>query len=452
MTQIIKRENIYKFTISLLVPLIIIILKPINLEMRQGVILGSIFLTVIWWGTGIVHKDAASIFLLIIFVLLGDTSLEKIFYFPVSDTFVLVVSSFLISQGIINSKVADKFSYIILNKYCYNSVRLVIMSFLLNILMIFVIPHPFPRIILLASIYNNYLKQEKIAQQESSVLIFSIFVASTITSMMFINGDVVINNSALQLGEITMDYVQWARNMALPTLITAGIIMCSFLLIFKKDMAITFNKNNTIVKLNLEHKEKITILITIILISLWVTEGLHGVKTATVAMLGVSSMFLTRIINFQDLKYVNVSVLISLTAQFAIGKVLVGSGITMNLNQFLIEMFPSHGSIMYLPSIIILTMFLHMMMGSSVTAISVIIPSMLALTNGIYTSEFIVLLVTISVCMHYLLPFHHVSIMIGNSNQYYSSKLTFKMGIVLTGLTLVSVLFIFVPWWKIMNL
>lgn len=54
--------------------------------------------------------------------------------------------------------------------------------------------------------------------------------------------------------------------------------------------------------------------------------------------------------------------------------------------------------------------------------------------------------------MHYVFPFHHVTIMIGAANKFYSDKLVMKFGMVLTIITIVSVLGLYVPWWKIIGL
>lgn len=451
MPQIIRKENIPKILISLLFPILIILIKPIGLSLNQSIVLGSLFLTVIWWASGIVYKDAASIFLIFMFVLFGGTPIEKVFFFPLSDNFILVIASYLLSQGIVNSKVADKFSSFILEKYCYNSIRLVIMSFLLGIGLIFVIPQPFPRVILLASIYINFLKNSKVDKEEKSVLIFSVFVASTITSLMFLNGDVIINYSALKFGGISMTYIEWAKNMLLPTLITTIIIAAAFILVFKKNLKGSFERKNTEEKISFENSEKKALFITFVVVLLWLTESIHGISSANVALIGVIAMFVAKIIGIKDFKVINISLLIFLTAEFSIGKVLTGSGIADNLRDFLTGFFPSPESIMYIPFIIILIMSLHMIMGSLVTAVSVLIPTLITLTAGNLSPQFIVMLSVVSICFHYIMPFHHVTIMIGYGNEYYENRHVMKIGIILTFITIFTVLFVYIPWWKLVG-
>lgn len=451
MKTIIKEDNYLKVLLSLSVPLILMFIKPIEMTLEQSIILGSLFLTIIWWGTGWVYKDVASMFLLIIFIIFGNTPIKSVFFFPLSSNFILVISSYLLSQGIVNSNVADNFSSFILSKYCYNSKRLVIMSFILGILLIFVIPQPFPRVILLASIYINFLKNTSVNEENKRVLIFSVFVASAVTSLMFLNGDVIINYSAMKFGGINLSYLEWAKYMALPTLVTSAIILISFLLLFRKNLNDKFNFEKED-KLVVTKSGKKALLITALVVILWLTETLHGISSANVALLGTLLMFVAQIIKIRDLKVINVSLLIFLTAEFAIGKVLLGSGVAEKLSDSLIGFFPSAESIMYIPFIVFLIMFLHMIMGSLVTAISVLIPTLITLTAGNLSTEFIVLLTCASVCFHFILPFHHVSIMIGYGNGYYENRHTIKMGVALSAITVLVVLFIYIPWWKMFGI
>jgi len=451
MNKIISKKNYLKVLITLLIPISFTIFKPFNLTTSQSIVLGSLFVTISWWATGWVYKDFASFYLITVFIFFGNTSFKNIFFFPLSENFILVVSSFLISKGIVNSKVADNFSEFILTKYCYNSKRLVIMSFVLGILLIFIIPQPFPRIILLAAIYTNFLKNAKISKESERIIILSIFVASTVTSLMFLNGDVVVNYAAMKFGGINLTYLEWAKYMTLPTILTTLIVLTTYLLIFKKDLNNKFNFKSK-EELSITKDGKKAIFITLIIISLWMTESFHGITPGLVALLGTILMFIFCILSIEDFKAVNISLLIFLTAQFSIGKVLTSNGTAQEINVFLIEFFPNSESILYIPFIVLLVMGLHMIFGSLITALAIPIPTLLTVAQGNLSPEFIVLLTAASVCFHFILPFHHVSIMIGFGSGFYNNKQVIKIGLALTIVTFFSVILIYVPWWNFLGL
>ena len=124
-----NRSWILKILMTLILPVLIVTVKPLDMSLFQSIVLGTLFLTVTWWATGYVNKEFASILMLLIFSVFGKTSLKSIFFFPLSHDFVTIIASFILSQGIVNSKVADRFSKYVLNKFCKNSKALVLMSF-----------------------------------------------------------------------------------------------------------------------------------------------------------------------------------------------------------------------------------------------------------------------------------------------------------------------------------
>src|SRR5690554_3919679 len=119
-----------KLICSLLLPLFIVFVQPLGMSLNQSIILGTLILVLIWWTTGIVNRTYASIFLLLVFSIFGSTPLKEIFKFPLSSNFYMIALSFLLSQGIVNSNVANRLSNFILNKYGNTPYKLIFMSFL----------------------------------------------------------------------------------------------------------------------------------------------------------------------------------------------------------------------------------------------------------------------------------------------------------------------------------
>lgn len=118
MPKIVKKENITKAILSLLIPVLFVALKPLGMTASQSMVLSGLFLTIVWWVTGWIYKDYASFFLLAVFILFGHTPLADILFFPLSNNFILIITSFLLSQGIVNSKIASVISGFTLSRYC----------------------------------------------------------------------------------------------------------------------------------------------------------------------------------------------------------------------------------------------------------------------------------------------------------------------------------------------
>jgi len=450
--QLLSKKNFYILA-TLMVPIIMAVLKPMDMDINQSIVFGSLLTVIIWWGSGIVNQTLACFVLLAVFIVFGRTPIRSVFYFPLSSDFVLITCAFLLSQGVVNSKVADRISELVLSKYCDSALKLVICSFVLAVVLVFVIPQPFPRVILLSSMYINFMKEQQISQESKEAVLFSIFVAATATSLLLLNGDIVQNYSALKFGNVSMSYLEWAKLMTLPSFVVLILTALVFIMVFKKEIFnVNFTKRVSSVDPKMSKQEIISLAIILGVIILWLTESIHHISVSMSALIGTLAMFTTRIIGIKDLKALNVKLLIFLTAEFAIGKVMTGSGTAFKLSNYLTRFFPDPGSYLYLPFIVVLIMALHMVMGSLITSLSVIITSLIPIVSGNLSPEVVVLLTSAAVSVHYLMPFHHVTIMIGFGNGCYQVKHTLKLGLRLTVLTLISTLFIYVPWWRLTGL
>lgn len=446
-------ENI-KLIISIVLSLLIILIKPFGMDLNQSMILGTLILVLIWWTTGIVKRLYASIFLLLVFSIIGNTPLTSIFKFPLSSNFYMIALSFLLSQGIVNSNVATRFSNSILNKYGNTPYKLIFMSFVFGVLLIFIIPQSFSRVILLASIYTQFFKNRNLRDDTKEVLYFSIFVATAMTSMLFINGDIILNYSVTQFGGISLSWLEWAKYMTLPTLLTIVLTGISFILVFKKQLQnVDFSSSSDGFQMGkITHKEKSAIIIMGLVIFLWMTEPFHSINSAIIALIGTLAMFAFKIIDTKDFKSLNLDLLIFLTAAFAIGSVMNQSGVANIIYSKIIFLFPETYSNTYLVVLILTVMGLHMLLGSSITTLSVVIPILIELTRGIMDPIALSLLVYIAINMHFLLPFHHIVIMVGSGNDYYSNKTVLRYGLILTLLVFLVIFGFYIPWWKFVNL
>jgi len=295
----IKISRIMRFISSLILPLLIMFIRPFSMDWKQGIILGALILVLIWWTTGIVNRTYASIFLLVVFSIFGLTPMEQIFKFPLSSNFYMIGLSFWLSQGIVNSNVANRFSNFILNKYANTSYKLIFLSFIFGIALMFIIPQSFPRLILLTSIYEQFLRKKDISKGTREVLQFSLCVALSVTYMLFLNGDILLNYTAIRFGGIPMGWMDWARYMTMPSILTIIVTGLSLILVFRQDLKdVNFNLENDHINMGtMKQDEKLAIIIMSIVILLWITEPLHSINSTFVAFLGSMAMFGFKIIN-----------------------------------------------------------------------------------------------------------------------------------------------------------
>lgn len=82
------------------------------------------------------------------------------------------------------------------------------------------------------------------------------------------------------------------------------------------------------------------------------------------------------------------------------------------------------------------------------TTMSVVIPSLMAISAGVVSNPILVFIVHMSYSVHYIVPFHNVLISIGEGNNYYKSRVVMRYGLAMTIFVFIGVILFYVPWWK----
>ena len=162
--------------------------------------------------------------------------------------------------------------------------------------------------------------------------------------------------------------------------------------------------------------------------------------------------FVIKILHKEDWKSIDITTLIFLTAAFSIGTIMKFCGAADKIFRQIESIFPTEFSSLYICMMILITMMLHMLLGSNTTTLSVVIPGLIILCNQIVKSPIIVFISVISVAFHAILPFHSISLMIGASNNYYPGEYVTKFGLPVTLFIYLIVIGVYIPYWNIVGL
>jgi len=442
--------------LTLLPPLLILLLRPFGMDWLQGGILAALILTIFWWVSGVVERTLASSFLLLVFLLFSGAPVRSIFTFPLSENFLMIVFSFLFSQGISNSGLTGKLLQPLLGRFARTPLRLLLSMVLSAFVMIFIIPQPFSRIIILSSIYASYFDTLECVQREKAlkpILMAALFILSVLTNMLLLRGDIILNNALLTMGGISMSEGAWMRYMTVPTAAFLSLATALFYLLFRKELTQysggVAGQQETLSLTSWEKKYLILILAVVVF---WAVEDLHGVSGTVTVAVGTALMFAVGLLRLPDCKSVNVKLLVFLTAAFAIGGVLKACGVADILFSRFMVLFPSSFSWRYAVVVLLTAMLLHMVLGSNVTTMSVVVPGLMTIGAGVAPPVPLLLLIYIAVCGHFLLPFHHVVLLLGEGKGYYGSKHLARFGIPLTALMFLSALLLYMGWWSALSL
>ncbi|MDP3386853.1 MAG: anion permease [Eubacteriales bacterium] len=444
-----------KITIaSIIIAGSIIILRPFDMSIEQSVILAALLLTIVFWTTNVIGKTYASFFLLAVFTLFGRTPIRQIFSFPFSENFIMIVFSFIFSKGIANSRLADKLLQPILMRYTNTILKFFISIFIVQILMIFIIPQPFSRVIIIAMVFIAYFDRIALDVENKRIMTFWIYASSAFINMIMIRGDIILNNALITIANYSITEGIWIQYMLVPSLVLYFISAIGFYFRFKRSFA-GFAMNyteNTVVRVGLNKQERKHLLIIALTVLLWASESFHGIKGTAIVVSGSLTMFAIGLLKIEDIKSVNIHLLVFLTATFSIGGVLKNSGVSDIVFLRFVPLFPDSFSIKFIMIVILTAVSLHMILGSNVTTMSVVVPGLLIMGSGLVNVEILMFIIYIAVCSHFVLPFHNVLMMIGNGNRHFDAEIMLRFAPLLTGIVVFSIFAVYLNWWRILGI
>lgn len=450
------------FLLCLAASLVLTLLNPLHLNADQQIVFGTLFMAVLSWASQAVNQTVTSIFLLTMFSLFGMTPLVQVFKFPLSDNFVTIAMSFLMSQAIVNSGIAARLADTLLARFVKKPVDLLWVGIAANIILMFLIPQPFSRTILLAAIFVEYIKRHSIPRATSEVVMLNLFVSAVTTLMMFLTADVILNTFAVEMSGAHISWFEWAKWMAVPSFITTLIM--SGLLILMNRKALQVELGHPVVRGELdadrdpEHivshnpfsrSEKMVLVLVLGTVGMWMTESVHGVSSAIVAVVCVAGLaLLTGTLKLKDIHAMNFPLMIFLTAAFSIGSVMQSSGISAAMFS-VFKMDGLVGTGWFTPAMIGLNMVVHQLVGSTVTSMSITVPGLRALAGATMNPIAVMLISYVTVNLHYFLPFQQIVLLVGL--EHYGSRHILKIGVVMTFLTPLIVLLLFMPWFQLVQ-
>lgn len=422
------------------------------MNINQALVIIALISALVLWTRGKPNKALVGAGLLLVFSIFGGTPLEKVFFFPLSPSFFVIVLSFVFSQGIVNSGLTEKlieplivrFSGSIYSFFAFMVVNILVLSF--------AIPQPFSRAVLLAMVYRRYFAEIKLDKKIEESLLFSLFALNAVTNTLLRDFDIILNRAFLSISGFDLGSLQWIKLFFLPGLVMLLVVYLALSFIYKKsfDLAPSFRVAPR--KLSLDGDDYFHLGLVLVTVLLWQSQDLHGIDGGYFILLAIIAMYLRGSLELKDLKSINIELLVFLTAAFSIGNVMMGSGIAQGIFSRLALNIDGGFSTGLVLVVVFTSMGLHMILGSVTTTMSVVIPSFFAMTAGRVDPLLLGSLAFISMAMHYVLPIHHALISVGLGNDFYSNKPVLGFALVSTLATLAGLFLVYIPWWKFIGL
>ena len=116
-----------------------------------------------------------------------------------------------------------------------------------------------------------------------------------------------------------------------------------------------------------------------------------------------------------------------------------------------LPIFTDTFSLTYVLVVLVTCVLLHIVLGSNITTMSVVVPGLMSIGAGVAPALPLMFTMCIAVCSQFILPFHHVILLLGEGNRYYSTKELVKMGLPQTVVMFLVVFLFYLPWWRLIG-
>jgi anion transporter len=450
------------FLLSILVALIIWFAPLPGLNLAGRKTLAVTLFTVVWWIFNLIPPAYSTLLMLMGYLLLDLATPEQIFHIWTLPLMWLIIGSFLIAAAVTKSGLAGRIATFFILRYARSYRSLISLSYVLGFVLSFLIPHPFPRALLLMSLMRAIIQKSGMNAADAASVGFSVFVASTATSTILLTGDSTLNLATVGFSGTSLGWLDWPKYMAVPGILASFLMLGLHLIVFRQTGQVHIDRS----ALELERKklgpmtrlETVTLLWVALALLLWITDSLHGMDPAWVALLVVVGLSLPKVGDVLDAKDlgsgVNWPIMIFVMGAMAIGTVGKANGLADWLAAMLMPAIPPQNPYLFATLVGGGTMLIHMVLGSALACMSIVAPPMVhyAVSAG-WSPLFPALLVYTAVAIHYIFPFQHVAILLGQGETGgYSTRQVLKYGLPLTLVTLIVLIPIEVTWWMILGL
>ncbi len=438
--------------LTLIPPALILLLRPLDFSLQQSAVLAALVLSISWWATGAVERTVASAFLLAVFLLVSDAPLTTVLAFPLSENFVMIVVSFLFSQGIANSGLPGKVLQPLLARFAHSPARIILFLLTSSMAGVLVIPQPYSRIIVLSLIYRGYFDGMGLSKELSAALMCGLYYFSVLVNAVMIRGDMVLNGALISMAGQSVGEALWMGYMTVPTLVFILLSALLYRFLFRKVLA-TFptGRPGPSAPVELTRLDRRNLLFLAGVVLIWATEDFHPVAGIAVALAATAMMFPLGMLSLGDWRSVNFKLLVFLTAAFAIGGTLRACGVADRLFSPFLPLFPPTFSSGYVAMVAVTAMSLHMVLGSNITTMSVLVPGLMSIGAGVAPPLPLMFTLCVVICGQFVLPLHHVILLLGEGNGSFTLKELLRLALPHTVLALVALFLIYLPWWRLIG-
>ena len=443
-------------------------------EGRRG--LACTVVAVVWWAARVMPPGYTALGLLVALTVGQVAPAGVVFGMFVSPLLYLVVGGYLLAAAVTSSGLGRRIAYAWLSRWVTGYRSLIISCYVLTFLLSFLIPQPWPRAFLLMGVMAVVVGAAGLSREHGAAVGLAVFAGSAPVSMILLTGDSAINVLATsQPGIDALGWLGWLRLMGVPGV--AASVLCCALQLWLFPGPASFRLDREQVRREsaalgaLAPAEARTLGLLAVATVGWLTGPLHGLHPGWVtvlAALGLALPGVGGVLGPTHWRQVPLETLIFLAAAVALGRTggppeldpvtglnVGGTGLNAWLAFQLLPATVPANPFVLAALLAGIAMLLHLALGSVVAAMSIATPALVAFTAPAGINPLVPALITYTaVACHWLLPFHHMNVLVGlgEGNGGYTQREVLRLGLPMTAVVFVVVVAVEVPWWMWLGL
>ncbi len=227
----------------------------------------------------------------------------------------LVLCAFFISRGVIKTGFGRRLAFLFIRAIGQSSLGLVYALISTDTLLAAFVPSNgaraggviFPVAKSLAEAYDS--RPGETAQKLGAFLLIAIYQCDVIASMMWLTGqasNVLIAKFALDTAHVEMTYGKWILGSIVPGVILLILVPLVLYMLYPPGIRHTPDAariaGEELDKMGAMSRDERTMLFVFVLVAgLWMTTALHHINYAVVALLGISVLFLSNVLTWDDI-------------------------------------------------------------------------------------------------------------------------------------------------------
>ena len=442
--------------------LILYILPIAGLSREGQTCLSLTIMTVIFWACQVAQPGFVSALLLALYVVLGVAEPAVVFSAWTGTTIYLIIGAYLIASAVKDSGLGERIAYWFIVRFMHSYKSILISIFGLTFVLSIIIPHPWPRAFLIMSIIREVIENARIPKKDAVPIGYAVFAASVPVSMIFLTGDSSINPLAVQYSGVELGWFGWLKLMGPPCAAASVLTCAALLMVFRPSQPVLVDKEaarRRLAEMGKPGGQEIRAILWLsAAVVLWATDSVHGIDigwvTLIIAML-MSMPLVGGLLTPKAWNEVPVHVLLFITAAMAIGRVGAATGMNSWIADTIFPGAAPSDPFLFAALIAVVSVAIHMLLGSVIAVMGVAIPAILAFTAHTSMDPLVpALWVLTAINLHYVFPFQNMSILVGcgEENGMYTQRETIRFSVPLLLITLFVIVVVETLWWKALGL